>query len=288
VPVTVEEGTVLSLEAIADTGWAFDGWSGDLTGDASPANITMDGDKNVTVNFSIQTFIITATAGENGSIAPEGDTTVEYGNDQIYTMTPDEGHYVFELIIDGESIEPVQSYSFENVIENHTIHAEFALMRYSVAFSITNEDGETIPDAVVTLDQTENTPGDYVFEDIEPGDYSYTVTAENYFDASGEVEVIDQDVTVTVVMDVDDTGIAETQTPEITIFPNPVRNKLYIESNIRISQIQLLDMLGQQVMTQTVNDIHHELSVSDLKDGLYFIQVFTDRCLKTLRVQIIK
>ena len=103
-----------------------------------------------------------------------------------------------------------------------------------------------------------------------------------------EVEVIDQDVTVTVVMQLDDTGIAEALTPEITIFPNPVRSTLHVESNIKISQIQLLDILGQRVITQTVGDIHHELSVSNLKDGLYFIQMFTDRGVKTLRVQIIR
>ncbi len=288
VPVTVEEGTVLSLETIADTGWAFDGWSGDLTGDASPANITMDEDKNITANFSIQTFTITATAGQGGNINPSGDIIVEYGNNQNFSVTADSGYAVSDVYIDDESIGAVSSYHFINVTKDHSIHAEFTLTGYSVTFIIENEHGETIPDAVVTLDQTENPPGDYVFEDVEPGDYSYTVTAENYFDASGEVEVIDQDVAVTVVMEVDDTGIAETQTPEITIFPNPVQSTLHVESNIRISQIQLLDMLGQRVMAQTVNDIHHELNVSGLKDGLYFIQVFTDRGMKTLRVQIIR
>ncbi|MGM0573635.1 MAG: InlB B-repeat-containing protein, partial [Bacteroidota bacterium] len=218
-PVTVEEGTALSLEAIAEEGWEFVNWTGD-TGYVDDPDAT--------------------------------STTVTIPSD--------------------------------NVI----LSANFLLSTYAVTFIIENEHGETISDAVVTLDQAENPQGDYVFDEVLPGDYSYTVTAETYFDASGDVEVIDQDVTETVVMEVDDTGIAETQTPEITIFPNPVRSTLYVESNMIISQIQLLDMLGQCVLIQAVNDIHHELNVSGLPDGLYFIQALSDSGVKTLRVQIIK
>lgn len=31
----------------AGEGWRFDHWEGDVTGNAVPANLTMDGDKNV-------------------------------------------------------------------------------------------------------------------------------------------------------------------------------------------------------------------------------------------------
>jgi hypothetical protein len=49
---TYPEGTVVTLTATPDSGWQFDNWSGDLTGTANPATITMDADKNVTANFS--------------------------------------------------------------------------------------------------------------------------------------------------------------------------------------------------------------------------------------------
>ncbi len=44
-------GTVVQVEAVADAGWEFSGWSGDLSGLANPASITMDGDKTVTATF---------------------------------------------------------------------------------------------------------------------------------------------------------------------------------------------------------------------------------------------
>lgn len=50
--ITYSYGTDVLLTAVADPGWAFDHWSGDLSGSANPSTITMDGDKTVTANFS--------------------------------------------------------------------------------------------------------------------------------------------------------------------------------------------------------------------------------------------
>jgi uncharacterized repeat protein (TIGR02543 family) len=49
---TYTSGTVVSLTAIADEGYMFDGWSGDATGSANPISVIMNSDKNITANFS--------------------------------------------------------------------------------------------------------------------------------------------------------------------------------------------------------------------------------------------
>jgi uncharacterized repeat protein (TIGR02543 family) len=45
-------GTEVDLTAVADSGWTFTGWSGDLSGNTNPETITMDGDKTVTATFT--------------------------------------------------------------------------------------------------------------------------------------------------------------------------------------------------------------------------------------------
>lgn len=45
-------GAVVTLTATPDTGWSFAGWSGDLSGTANPATITLNGDKVVTSTFA--------------------------------------------------------------------------------------------------------------------------------------------------------------------------------------------------------------------------------------------
>lgn len=49
-------GDVVMLTAIADPGWSFNGWSGDLTGSSNPTNILMDEGKTIVANFIKEQF----------------------------------------------------------------------------------------------------------------------------------------------------------------------------------------------------------------------------------------
>ncbi len=59
-----DAGTVVHLTAVADPGWEFSAWSGDLSGSTNPEIVTMNGDLTVTANFT-----------EPGSLAP-GDVII--------------------------------------------------------------------------------------------------------------------------------------------------------------------------------------------------------------------
>ncbi|TVQ07285.1 MAG: DUF4623 domain-containing protein [Bacteroidetes bacterium] len=75
---------------------------------------------------------------------------------------------------------------------------------FTVTFVIEDEEGDAIADAVVTLDGEANAEGDYVFEDLLAGEYAYSIEAAGYQIAEGTVTVVDEDVTVTVTLLVDD------------------------------------------------------------------------------------
>ena len=70
--------------------------------------------------------VITATAGDNGKIAPTGDVAVPKGESKTFTITPDSGYHIKDVLVDGKSVGAVGTYTFENVVDNHTIHATFA------------------------------------------------------------------------------------------------------------------------------------------------------------------
>src|SRR4029079_17579517 len=78
-------------------------------------------------NFTIGTYTITSTAGPGGTIAPNGATVVGYGASQDYTITPNAGYQIADVLVDGSSVGPVTSYTFNNVTADHTIAASFAL-----------------------------------------------------------------------------------------------------------------------------------------------------------------
>ena len=85
---TYGEGTLVQLTAVADSGYAFDGWSGDVTGSANPVAITMDGDKAVTASFVAvsQTYTLTTDIVGGGSVQldPPGGT---YGEGTVVQLT---------------------------------------------------------------------------------------------------------------------------------------------------------------------------------------------------------
>ena len=51
-------GTVVQLTATPISGYKFDDWSGDASGTSNPVTITMDADKTVTANFSVNTLSV--------------------------------------------------------------------------------------------------------------------------------------------------------------------------------------------------------------------------------------
>ncbi|MFN3554533.1 MAG: InlB B-repeat-containing protein [Bacteroidales bacterium] len=109
------------------------------------------------------------------------------GTGDIAVLNKGEG--VFNVYVLGSTV-GIGGYTNEEVEEP----------TYTVTFTVADEDGVAITDAVITFDGVENAAGVYVFEDLEAGDYPYTVAAEGFLDATGTVSVVDQDVAVAVVL----------------------------------------------------------------------------------------
>ena len=76
-----------------------------------------------TVNASVE--------GEGGTITPSGATTVTEGNDVTFTITPDKTHKVADVLVNGQSVGAVTSYTLKDVKENATIVAKFAPASYT-------------------------------------------------------------------------------------------------------------------------------------------------------------
>ncbi len=78
----------------------------------------------VTVN-NIPSHTIVASAGSHGSISPNGSVSVAEHADRAFTITPDHGYVVADVLVDGVSVGAVTSYTFTNVTANHTIAVSF-------------------------------------------------------------------------------------------------------------------------------------------------------------------
>lgn len=70
-------------------------------------------------------YVITATAGANGTISPSGDVAVNEGASQSFTITPNSGYAIQDVTVDGSTVGAVSTYTFPNVTGPHTITASF-------------------------------------------------------------------------------------------------------------------------------------------------------------------
>jgi hypothetical protein len=58
----------------------------------------------------------------DGSLKPE---VIKFGESKTFYITPLPGYEITDVEVDGVSVGPVSSYTFQDVAENHTITASF-------------------------------------------------------------------------------------------------------------------------------------------------------------------
>ena len=102
-----------------------------LKGDAKAPQLDMF---EITPGDDIQRAEFTVNAsveGDGGTITPDGATTVTEGNDVTFKITPDKTHKVADVLVNGESVGAVTSYTLKDVKENATVVAKFAPAAYT-------------------------------------------------------------------------------------------------------------------------------------------------------------
>ncbi len=89
---TYDEGTAVSIQATAASGYRFGSWSGDASGTANPISVTMNGNKTVTADF-IRRYTLTITSGVGGTTNPDpGISTYDEGTAVVLTATASAGY----------------------------------------------------------------------------------------------------------------------------------------------------------------------------------------------------
>ncbi len=195
--------------------------------------------------------------------------------------------YVFKDLEVGFYTAGVRSLYTTGMSDIITIDFEIPARTFRVTFNVVDDEGELLDHAIVTLDGMQNPTGNYTFDGMLAGTYTYVVEKAGYFTVEGQVTVVNESLFVTVELIVDDTSIiAPDDGLNLSLYPNPVRNILTIESNYTMNAVRMVDILGQLVYDVSLNDVRHEIDVNTLKNGIYFVQISTDRGVYTHRIQV--
>jgi len=134
------EGEQPTLRPEPDYGYRFDRWEGEDVPSGrefdNPLYLSMTGtrlNKTLTAIFvesAAGSHIIQAIAGAGGTITPSGNVEVEDGGNETFTITPNSGYHIDDVLIDDGSMGPLQSFPFSNVTRDRKIEARFAANAY--------------------------------------------------------------------------------------------------------------------------------------------------------------
>ncbi len=92
-------------------------------------------DHTIEAIFEPISFTITASAGIGGTISPSGKIEIRYWERKTFIIIPDKGYRIKDILIDGKSVGAVSSYTFSNVLEDHTIEAIFEPISFTITAS---------------------------------------------------------------------------------------------------------------------------------------------------------
>jgi len=83
----------------------------------------------------------------------------------------------------------------------------------------------------------------------------------------------------------DPLAIVDFQFQEIVLYPNPVSEVLYIEAQQDIENISVFNLLGQELLKQSVNGLQSTIDMSGLSGGIYLIQILSSQGAQTYKIQ---
>ena len=302
--------TEVVLVATPNDGYRFLTWNDG--NEDNPRTIVVAGDSTFTASFrAIKT--ITATADEGGTIAPSGEVSVDEGEDQTFSITPNEHYRIASVLVDdldvtADLIDGV--YTFLNVTANHTIEATFEeIPTYTITVLANNEaygsvsgGGTYNEGSTVTL--TAMPYEGYTFVSWNDGDElnprTIVVTSDSTFIADFAKckityaidTVVNNFVTVgdhtfystgnymfaipheAACDTIYDIHLHVLVEPVYDIGPNPTKSLLYINSDGFISAVEFYSTTGQLAMRKEVNDNKIECDVKSLVNGIYILRIY--------------
>jgi hypothetical protein len=267
--------------------------------DNTPTGITLTGssktgftvsnvkaDAQVVVNAKLKTYTVTATAGANGTIDPAGTTTVNYGEDVLYTITPATGYFVKNVTVDGKDLGSLTQYRFTFANANHTIGATFEkAVTPKTEYTITPEAGANgsispaVPQQVVagSYRKFEFVPNEgYKVNEIWIDDTVKLAATMSYTffnvhsDHKIKVTFIENQGNVDGINDYRAEGT-------FLLYPNPTSGEITIDNGMsNLKTVGVYDLLGKlHLLVPCEKQAKQTLNVSNLAAGTYLLRVET-------------
>ena len=269
---TFNYGQSCTVSATPATGYTFLRWTENGTQVSTNSSYTFNvtGDRTLVAQFQLQGFAITVSANPADGGMVSGGGSYNYGQNCTVGATANEGYSFINWTENGNEVSTNPSYTF-NVTGDRTLVANFERQSFEVKASLDPADA-----GYVTGE------GTYYYGD----EVTLTVVCNEDFaflNWTEDGEVVSEDpiyvfnITRTrnlVAHFMNTEGVGE-QKGVVTLYPNPVSDKLTIEAQEAIESVEVYNLVGALVISKKDQTNKVELSVSDLPAGTYFIRMTT-------------
>ena len=185
----INSGSQVKLTALPATGWYFDSWTGNATGNTNPLTVDIDGSKTITAVFKRQKFDLTVTVVGEGIVTEEvvvQPAQYDYETQVKLTAVPETG---WEFTAWSGDLESTENPVTVTVEEAQNITATFTRKKYDLTVTVVGEG--TVTEEVV----------------VQPAQYDYetqvklTATAAEgwkFVGWSGDLESTENPVTISL------------------------------------------------------------------------------------------
>ena len=235
--------------------------------------------KDIVFFLSREQFIIVATQQGQGEISPSDTVHTPCDSQVTFTFTPDEGWYVENLIVDGESLgTPTENqYTFVNINASHTIEVVFMPTVFIITSSIDPIDAGNITpygqtEVTYGEDQTFNItpfPGYQVIDVEVDGESQGAITTYTFHNVTANHTIVAHLMTVGV----DEATVNE----DIAVWPNPVENVCHVKlQDMRNRELQLFDAQGKLILRKHIETDEAEIDLTERPSGMYLLRVVSD------------
>jgi hypothetical protein len=264
----------------------------------------------VTANQTIKavverkTYTITASAGNNGTITPNGSTSVNHGDAKSFAFAPADGYVIDNVTVDGMSLGALTAYTFTNVVANHSINVTFKPIECMAPYSLytTHIDSTSAilhwshPIATSfniqykTLNGTwtsvSNMSGNsYLLTELDPNTtYLWQVRANC---STSNLSEWSDKISFKTLHALDITGVEDLVKNQVKVYGEHQNVHILNNEGVNIENVRIFDAYGKLIYSGAVNTAHEVINLN-VAAGAYIVNIATDNGIANYKVVLMK
>lgn len=265
----------------------------------------INANQTITATMTAKTYTITASAGANGSITPNGNTTVNFGGSQAYTITPAAGYVVNSVTIDNVNMGAITSYVFTNVAANHTINATFAPAECEAPSFLYTTHIDSVS-AILHWSHPSATTFDIQYKTLSGNLTTVNNVSGNSYQLNGLTSATTYMWQVrancignnhsewasmvsfnTDATTIDGTGIEDLVKHNIKVYAEHQNVHILNNEGMNIENVRIFDAYGKLIYSGAVSSSHEVINLN-VAAGAYIVNVTTDEGVANYKVTILK